>query len=60
MEMFSGENPGTRLDDWLPSLQHAANWNDWTEEEELMQLAGHLKGRESFDRGGDLYHRRSS
>ena len=45
VEMFSGENPGIRLDDWLPSLQRAANWNNWTEEEQLIQFAGHLKGR---------------
>jgi len=65
VEMFSGENPGTHLDDWLPSLHCAANWNNWTEEEQLMQLAGHLNrasfGRvESFDKGGDLHCRRSS
>ena len=45
VEMFSGENSGVRLDDWLPSLRRAANWNDWTEEEQLIQFAGHLKGR---------------
>ena len=45
IEMFSGENTGIRLDDWLPSLQRAANWNNWTEEEQLIQFAGHLKGR---------------
>ena len=33
------------LDDWLSSLRRAADWNGWTEEEILMQLAGHLKGR---------------
>ena len=45
VEMFSGENTGIRLDDWLPSLRRAANWNNWTEEEQLLQFAGHLKGR---------------
>ena len=30
IEMFSGEDLGIRLDDWLPSLQRAANWNNWT------------------------------
>ena len=43
--MFSGENSSIRLDDWLPSLQRAANWNNWTEEEQLIEFAGHLKGR---------------
>ena len=45
IEKFSGESPEIRLDDWLPSLQRAASWNKWTEEEQLIQLAGHLKGR---------------
>jgi len=43
--MFSGKNTGIRLDDWLPSLQRAANLNGWTGEEQLIQFAGHLKGR---------------
>ncbi len=29
---------------WLPSLIRAAKWNDWTETEQLIQLAGHLRG----------------
>ena len=41
--MFS--NTGIHLHNWLPSLQPAANWNGWTEEEQLIQFAGHLKGR---------------
>uniref|UniRef100_A0A1X7SUF3 CCHC-type domain-containing protein n=1 Tax=Amphimedon queenslandica TaxID=400682 RepID=A0A1X7SUF3_AMPQE len=45
IEMFSGEDQEITLDDWLPSLRRAADWNGWTEEETLMQLAGHLKGR---------------
>ena len=32
-----------RLDDWLPSLERAQAWNDWTGEEMLLQLAGHLQ-----------------
>ena len=42
---FTGENPEIRLDDWLPSLQRASRWNQWTEEEQFIQLAGHLRGR---------------
>ena len=34
-----------RLDDWLPALHRAAQWNQWSEEELLIQLAGHLRGR---------------
>ena len=32
------------LDDWLPSLERASQWNKWTEEERLIQFAGHLCG----------------
>ena len=45
VEMFSGEDPEVRLNDWLPSLQRASQWNGWEQEERLIQLAGHLKGR---------------
>ena len=41
--IFSDENP--EVDKWLPSLQRAAHWNSWTEEEQLIQLAGHFKGQ---------------
>ena len=44
-DTFSGEDPEIRLDDWVPSLQRASAWNGWTEEEELIQLAGSLRGR---------------
>ena len=44
-DTFSGEDPEVCLDDWFPSLQRASTWNGWTEEEELMQLAGSLRGR---------------
>ena len=44
-ETFSGESKDVRLDDWLLSLKRASLWNGWTEEEELIQLAGHLRGR---------------
>ena len=45
VDPFTGEDPEIRLDDWLPSLERAATWNEWTEEEHLLQLAGHLRGR---------------
>ena len=45
VQMFSGEDPEVRLNDWLPSLQRASQWNGWEQEERLIQLAGHLKGR---------------
>ncbi len=45
VDPFTGENPEIRLEEWLPSLQRASTWNGWTEEELLLQLAGHLRGR---------------
>ena len=45
INLFSGEDPEIHLDDWLPSLRRASQWNNWTNEEQLIQLAGHLKGR---------------
>ena len=42
---FTGEDPDCNLDDWLPSLERAIVWNGWTEEEQVFQLAGHLKCR---------------
>ena len=42
---FNGENEAIRLEDWLPALEWAATWNDQTEEDRLLQLAGHLRGR---------------
>jgi len=45
VDPFTGENEEVQLDDWLPALQRAASWNGWTEEDQLLQLAGHLRGR---------------
>ena len=45
IDLFTGEDPSVRLDDWLPGLNLASRWNDWTPEERLIQLAGHLRGR---------------
>ena len=45
VDPFTGEDPEFRLEDWLPALQRATKWNGWTETEELIQLAGHLRGK---------------
>ncbi len=45
IDSFTGEDPEMRLDDWLPSLQRASQWNQWSESEQVIQLAGHLCGR---------------
>ena len=42
---FSGEDPECLLEDWLLSLERVSLWNAWSEEEQMIQLAGHLKGR---------------
>ena len=44
VEMFSGQDSENTLDDWLPALVRAPEWNEWTKPELLIQLAGHLKG----------------
>lgn len=45
IDSFDGENVEVRFDDWFPMLQRAATWNGWSEEETLIQLAGHLRKR---------------
>ena len=45
VDPFTGEGSELRLNDWLPYLERAATWNGWTDEERLMQFAGHLLGR---------------
>ena len=45
IDPFNGEKPDLRLDDWLPNLERAALWNSWTDDELLLQFAGHLRGR---------------
>ena len=45
LSTFSGEDLECLLDDWLPSIERASTWNAWSEEDRLLQLAGHSKGR---------------
>ena len=45
VDKFTGEDPELRFEDWLPALQWAARWNDRGPEEQLIQLAGYLRGR---------------
>ena len=45
VEPFTGENPAIKLHDWLPILKRASLWNGWSPDEQLLQLAGHLRGR---------------
>ena len=39
---FSGEG---LLEGWLPSLERASMWSMWSEQDLMIQLASHLKGR---------------
>lgn len=41
----SCKDPSVRLDDWVLFFQWVSTWNGWTEEEEVIQLAGNLRGR---------------
>ena len=45
VDPFTGEKPDILLDDWIPTLEWASAWNGWADEELLLQLAGHLRGR---------------
>lgn len=45
VDPFNGETTDTKFEDWLPSLPRAAEWNCWSDEETLIQIAGHLRGR---------------
>ena len=45
VDPFKGSDPELRFEDWLPTLERAATWNGWSEDEKLMQLAGHLRGK---------------
>ena len=38
IDSFTGEEPGTRLDDWLPDLDRSAEWNGWSAVDKLFQL----------------------
>ena len=45
IDPFSGENTEFCFEDWLPSLEHAVTWNGWSDNEKLVLLAGHLRGK---------------
>ena len=45
IDPFTADDPEITFDDWLPTLERAAIWNGWSEEETLMQLAGYLRNR---------------
>ena len=45
IEPFTRERPDVLWEDWIPTLERAAAWNGWEEQEKLLQLAGHLRGK---------------
>ena len=45
IDPFTAEDIGITFDDWLPILERAAIWNEWTPKESLMQLPGYLRER---------------
>ena len=45
VDPFKGSDPELRFEDWLLTLERVATWNGWSEDEKLMQLAGHLRGK---------------
>jgi len=43
--LFTEEGYDELWDEWLPILKGAAEWNNWSDSECLIQLAGHLQGK---------------
>ena len=48
VDPFTGDNSDIRFEDWLPSLERAANWNGWSDEEKLMHTVSRVPERKSF------------
>ena len=51
VDAYTGSDPELRFEDWLPTLERTAKWNNWSGEEKLMQLAGHLRGKAAREYG---------
>ena len=45
VDPFTAEDKELRFDDWVPILERATTRNNWSEEEKLIQLAGHLRNK---------------
>ena len=45
VDSFTGEEEELHFEDWLPTFRRASIWNGWSENDSLLQLAGHLRGR---------------
>ena len=44
VDPFTGDKEDVTFEDWLPTLERAAQWYGWTEAETLLQLVGYLRG----------------
>ena len=42
---FTGDEVTIHWEDWLPTLERAATWNNWSDQEKLILLPGHLHGK---------------
>jgi len=49
VDVYTGSDIELRFDDWLPTLERTAQWNNWSDYEKLMQLAGHLRGKAAHE-----------
>ena len=45
IDAITGEDPAVHQDDWLPALKRVARWNDCSKDEQVIQLAGHLRAK---------------
>ena len=45
IDSFTGEDNEVRFEDWIPTLERAVTWNNWTDEKTLIQLPRYLCGR---------------
>ena len=43
IDTFTGVNCDVLWVDWVPTFERAAHWNNWSEDEKLLQLAGYLR-----------------
>ena len=50
IESYTKEESSIHRDDWLPTLDRAATWNNWSKQEKLIRLAGHLHERAQRER----------
>ena len=45
VDLFTGEGSDVLWEDWFPTLERTTTWNNWTENEKMLQLAGHLRNK---------------